>query len=163
MAKAKKLNSMRLLEANDIPYEAFEYDADEFHDAVEVAEIIGVPEFQVYKTLILQSVATDKPMIVILAGDRNVDLKRVAKAAGEKKVKMAKHADAEKMTGLQVGGISALMLMDKNWPIYLDSPATDLQNIYISAGQRGMQLRIPVTPLLNLIKPSVAEISTDVD
>lgn len=163
MAKSKKLNSMRLLEANDIPYEAFEYDSDEFHDAEEVAELIGVPAFQVYKTLIMQSVATEKPMIVVVAGDRQVDLKKVAKAAGEKKVKMAKHATAEQMTGLQVGGISPLMLTDKNWPLYLDSPATQLQNIYISAGQRGTQLRIPVTPLLNLLRPQIADLSVETE
>lgn len=160
MAKKKKLNSMRLLEANDIPYQAFEYDTG-FHDAMEVAEMIGAPEFAVYKTLIVESANSSDVYVVMVASDRELDLKKVASAVGEKKVKMAKQSDAEKMTGLQVGGISPLMLMDKNWIIVLDSPATQLQNIYISAGQRGMQLGVPVTPLMNLLKARIADVSTE--
>lgn len=156
--KSKKLNSMRLLEANNIPYEVLEYDAS-IKDAELVAESLGIPEFMVYKTLIVYSVATETPMIVILASENQLDLKKIATAAGEKKIKMMKHADAEKATNLQVGGISALMLMDKNWQVYLDSPATQLQHIVISAGQRGLQLRIPVTPLLSLLKARIADVS----
>ena len=156
--KQKKLNSMRLLEANNIPYEVLEYDAS-IKDAEQVAESIGLPEFMVYKTLITYSVATEQPMIVMLASETQLDLKKIATASGEKKVKMMKHADAEKATGLQVGGMTALMLMDKNWQVYIDSPATQLQNIVISAGQRGLQLRIPVSPLLTLIKARIADVS----
>jgi Cys-tRNA(Pro)/Cys-tRNA(Cys) deacylase len=85
----------------------------------------------------------------------------MATACGEKKVKMAKQADAEKLTGLQVGGISALMLTDKNWPVYIDQSATELQNIVISAGQRGTQLRLPLMPLLNLLAAKIAELTTE--
>lgn len=156
--KSTKLNSMRLLEANNIPYEVLEYDSS-IKDAELVAESLGIPEFMVYKTLIVYSVATETPMIVMLASENQLDLKKMATAAGEKKVKMMKHADAEKATKLQVGGISALMLMDKNWQVYIDSPATQLQNIVISAGQRGLQLRMPVTPLLTLLRARIADIS----
>ncbi|GAB5491557.1 MAG: aminoacyl-tRNA deacylase [Phototrophicaceae bacterium] len=160
--KQKKLNSMRLLEANNIPYEVLEYDPS-IRDAELVAESLGLPEFMVYKTLITYSVATETPMIVILASDTQLDLKKLATASGEKKVKMMKHADAEKATNLQVGGMTALMLMDKNWQVYIDSPATQLQNIVISAGQRGLQLRIPVTPLLPLIRARIADVSEQKD
>lgn len=155
--KQKKLNSMRLLEANKIPYEVFEYDAS-IKDAEQVAESVGMPEFMVYKTLIAYSVATEQPMIAMMASEDKLDLKKLAVASGEKKVKMMKHADAEKATGLQVGGISALMLMDKNWTVYIDSTATELQNIVISAGQRGLQLQIPVSPLLTLLKARIADL-----
>lgn len=158
--KQQKLNSMRLLEANNIPYEAIEYDSS-IKDAVQVAEAVGTPPFMVYKTLIVQSVATNNPMIVMIASENQLNLKKMAAAAGEKKVKMAKQADAEKMTGLQVGGISALMLTDKNWPVYIDQAATELQNIVISAGQRGTQLRLPLMPLLNLLGAKIAEVSTE--
>lgn len=162
MAKKKKqkLNSMRLLDANNIPYEVLEYDAS-IKDASLVAESLGIPDFMVYKTLITYSVATETPMIAMLAAERQLNLKQLASAANEKKMKLMKHADAEKLTGLQVGGISALMLMDKNWTTFLDAPATQLQNIVISAGQRGLQLRIPVTPLLNLLKARIADISDE--
>jgi Cys-tRNA(Pro)/Cys-tRNA(Cys) deacylase len=157
-----KLNSMRILEQHKIPYEVLEYDPDVTRDAEEVAELIGVPEFMVYKTLIVQSLASlNKPFVVMIASDRQLDLKRMAAATNEKKVQMAAHADAEKFTGLKVGGISALMLMDKNWKVYLDQPATQLQNIYISAGQRGIQLRVPVMPLMNLLRLKIADVSRE--
>ena len=156
----KKLNSMRILEQHKIPYEALEYD-DSTRDAVEVAELLGVPEFMVYKTLVVQSVATEKPFLVMIASDKHLDLKRMAAAAKEKKVRMAAHADAERLTGLKVGGISPLALIQKNWPVYLDQAATQLQHIMLSAGQRGTQLRVPVNALLNLIKPRLVDVSTD--
>jgi Cys-tRNA(Pro)/Cys-tRNA(Cys) deacylase len=96
----------------------------------------------------------------MIAADRQLDLKQMARAAGEKKVQMASHADAEKYTGLKVGGISALMLTHKNWDVYLDQAATQLQNIYISAGQRGVELRLPVNDLIQLLRPKIAEVST---
>lgn len=160
MTKTSKLNSMRLLDKANIPYEVLEYHADT-RDAEEVAELVGMPAFMVYKTLIVQSVATEKPLIVMLPCDKQLDLKRMASSAGEKKVKMALHTEAEKMTGLQVGGISALMLTDKNWKVYIDKSASELQNIVISAGQRGLQLRLPVLPLLNLLKARLADVATD--
>jgi Cys-tRNA(Pro)/Cys-tRNA(Cys) deacylase len=150
---------MRLLEANNIPYEVLEYDSS-IKDAEQVAEMVGMSPFMVYKTLIVQSVKTNAPFVAMIACDRHLDLKKMAAATAEKKVQMAKHSDAEKLTGLQVGGVSALMLMDKHWSIYIDQPATELQNIVISAGLRGMQLRIPVLPLLNLLKAKIAEISS---
>lgn len=160
--KQQKLNSMRILEVNNIPYEAIDYDSS-IKDAVQVAEAVGTPPLMVYKTLIVQSVATNNPMIVMIASERQLDLKKMASAAGEKKVKMARQADAEKLTGLQVGGISALMLTDKRWPVYIDQAATELQNIVISAGQRGTQLRLPLMPLLNLLGAKIAEVTTEED
>lgn len=160
MAKKKKLNSMRLLEANNIPYEAIDYDKS-IKDAGLVAEAVGLPEFMVFKTLMTYSVATEEAFVAMIPANTQLDLKKLASAANEKKVKMMKHADAEKATGLQVGGISPLMIMDKNWTLFINSSATEHQQIVISAGQRGTQLRIPVTPLLALLGARVADIATE--
>lgn len=157
---AAKLNSMRLLEAHDVPYEVLEYDAST-RDAEAVAELLGLPDFMVFKTLIAQPVSAGKPVVAVIPSNAQLHLKKLAKLTGEKKMKMASHADAEKLTGLQVGGISPLMLLDKNWTIYLDQSATALQHICISAGQRGLQLRVPVTPLLTVLGAKLAEISTE--
>lgn len=157
-----KLNSMRVLEQFKIPYEALEY-PDTIKDAEEVAEVLGIPYFMLYKTLVVQPDGAGKPMLAILACDRKLDLKKMALAAGLKKVRMAAHKDAESLTGLKVGGISALMLRDKNWQVYLDQPATELEHIVMSAGQRGIQLRIPVTPLINLLRTRLADISSEAD
>jgi Cys-tRNA(Pro)/Cys-tRNA(Cys) deacylase len=155
---AQKLNSMRLLESQQIPYEVVEYD-DSIHDAEVVAEVLGVPVWMVYKTLVVQLEGETKPILVMVAADRTLDLKKVALAAGAKKAHMAKHKDAEAMTGLKVGGIGALALTQKNWQVFLDSPATELQHILVNPGQRGINLRVPVTPLMRVTKARVAEVS----
>ncbi len=160
---SQKLNSMRLLEQHKVPYEALEY-PDTIHDAEEVAEVLGIPYFTVFKTLVMQAVDNPqqtKPYLVMVPSERKLDLKKMALAAGVKKVKMAAHKDAESLTGLKVGGISALALTSKNWQVYLDQSATQLQHIVISAGQRGIQLRVPVTPLISVLRVRIADVSSE--
>lgn len=160
---SQKLNSMRVLEQHKIPYEALEY-PDTIHDAEEVAEVLGIPYHTVFKTLVVQAVDNPqqtKPYLVMVPSERRLDLKKMALAAGVKKVKMAAHKDAESLTGLKVGGISALTLTAKSWQVFLDQSATELQHIVISAGQRGTQLRVPVTPLISLLRVRLADVSSD--
>lgn len=154
---SKKLNSMRVLEQHDILYELVTYD-DSIHDAELLAEAVGVPPEIVYKTLVVDT-GEKKPLLALIAANRRLDLKKLAKVAGYKKLAMASHAEAEKWTGLKVGGISPLMLMDRNWRTFIDQPVTQLQQIMVSAGQRGMNLRVPTVDLLRLLKPVIAEIS----
>ena len=155
-----QLNSMRLLEQNKIPYEAIEY-SDELRDAEEVAEALGVPPALVYKTLVVEPVGEKKPALAIIACNRVLDLKKLAVVMGVKKVGMAAHKDAESMTGLKVGGISSLALTQKNWPVYLDEPAMALEHIMMSAGQRGMQLRVPTAAFMRLVRARVGGISAE--
>lgn len=155
-----KLNSMRFLEQSKIPYEALEY-PDDIHDAREVAEALGLPYFMVYKTLVVQFEGNPKPALVMVASDRRLDLKKVALAGGAKKARMATHKDAESLTGLKVGGISPLALRDRNWAVFIDAPATELEHIVLSAGQRGVQLRVSVVPLVNLLRVRVADVGED--
>ncbi len=153
---------MRILDQHKIPYEVLEY-PDTIKDAQEVADALGLPYFMVYKTLVVQpddGKTGSKPLLAILACERRLDLKKLAVAAGHKKLRMAAHKDAEALTGLKVGGISSLMLRDKNWQVYLDQPATELEHVVMSAGQRGIQLRVPTTPLISLLRARLAEIST---
>lgn len=155
--KSVKLNSMRLLESNGIHYEAKYYDEAIADDAVDVARLIGVEVSEVYKTLVVERVGGGKPVLVMIAADKHLDLKKFAAAIKQKKVAMASHADAEKMTGLKVGGIGALMLVHKNWEVYLDQPAADLEYICVSAGQRGINLRVPVKGLVQVLKAKFVE------
>jgi Cys-tRNA(Pro)/Cys-tRNA(Cys) deacylase len=159
---APKLNSMRWLDQQKMPYEVLEY-PDNIHDAEEVAEALGLPYFMVYKTLVAQPEGQDKPALAIIPSELRLDLKRLAQAAGVKKARMVSHKDAEAMTGLKVGGISALALREKHWPVYLDQSASELEHIVISAGQRGIQIRVPTGPLISLLRPRLAAIATDVD
>jgi Cys-tRNA(Pro)/Cys-tRNA(Cys) deacylase len=159
---AAKLNSMRLLDQYKVPYEVLQY-PDTIKDAEEVAEALGIPYFMVYKTLVAQPDDGGKPFLAIVPSDRKLDLKKLALAAGVKKVRMAAHKDAESLTGLKVGGISALALRDKNWQVYLDQSATALEHIVMSAGQRGLQIRVPTTPIINLLRVRLGDISSESD
>lgn len=154
--KPIKLNSMRFLETQKIPYEALTYD-DSAEDAVAVAEILGVLPAHLFKTLVVERGSGGKPILVMIPSDRQLDLKKLAAAIGEKKVNMAAYAEAEAQTGLKVGGIGALALTHKNWAVYLDSSATQLQHICVSAGQRGVNLRVPVADLVRILKVIVID------
>jgi Cys-tRNA(Pro)/Cys-tRNA(Cys) deacylase len=143
-----KLNSMRVLEAHDVPYEVFTYPPSR-HSALEVAELAGVPPAQVYKTLVVGR-GRGKPLLVMIAGDRQLNLKRLATSIGEKKLRMASHREAERLTGLQVGGISALALLNRGFDALVDQAVMEQSHIYVSAGQRGVNLRLAVDDLLRV-------------
>lgn len=156
MAKTKKLNSMRLLDARSIPYETRHYDP-QIRDAEAVAEAVGLPADEVFKTLVVERTARKKPVLVMLPCNCSVNMKRLAKALGEKKVALAPHAAAERLTGLKVGGISALALMQKRWEVCLDSRYRT--HIVISAGQRGTQLRLETKALIDLLTCRIVDVA----
>ncbi len=141
---------MRLLDANSIRYDVHHYDKS-IRDAQQVAGAVGFAADEVFKTLVAEVPSSRKPLLVMLPSNRQLNLKRLAKALGEKKVALASHADAEKLTGLQVGGISALALLGKSWDVYLDRRAEALERIVISAGQRGIQVRLETGALIKLL------------
>lgn len=145
----EKTNSMRLLERQGIPYEVYTFSPD-IHSAVGVAEVTGIPAREVFKTLVLLRPG-GKPILVIAPGDSEVDLRKVAAAVGEKKVALASHREAEALTGLQVGGISALALRDKRFPVYLDRSALAHERIMVSAGKRGVNLRLSPHDLIRAV------------
>jgi Cys-tRNA(Pro)/Cys-tRNA(Cys) deacylase len=155
-----KLNSMRLLEKHKVPYEVVEY-PNNLRDAEQIAEVLGVPPHLVYKTLVVEPVGGGKPSLAMIASQRVLDLKKMAAVMGVKKVTMASHKDAERLTGLKVGGISALALTHKNWAVYLDQPAIEQEHILMSAGQRGLDLQVPTAALLRVIQAKVVEIGAD--
>ncbi len=135
-------NVTRLLDARRIPYEVFEL-SPEKHSAEETAALLGVPEDHVYKTLVvLREAKGKKPLLVMVPGGRELDLKRLAASLGEKKLKMATQQEAENLTGLLTGGISALALLNKGFEICLERAALGLPFIHVSAGQRGANLRL---------------------
>ena len=152
-------NVTRLLDARTVPYTPVEYDADRFHSAEEVAELIGAPAGQVYKTIVvLREEKGKRPLLVIVPGDREVDLKRLAAAVGEKKLRVAPQREAEALTKLQVGGISALALIGRGFEVCLDQGAARFADdgIYVSGGQRGLNIRLRPADLLALTGGSYA-------
>ena len=141
--RRNKTNSMRVLEQRKVSYEVYEFPPD-VHSAVGVAETLDFPVREVYKTLVVMPPGKVRPILVVVQGDREVSLKRLGVALGQKGFRMATHQEAESLTGLQVGGISALARMNKQWPVYVDTPAADLAEFVVSAGKRGVNLRLKV-------------------
>jgi Cys-tRNA(Pro)/Cys-tRNA(Cys) deacylase len=142
-------NVTRLLDARKVGYELFELPASaDKHTAEETAALLGVPEHQVYKTLVvLREARGQKPLLVMVPAGQEVSLKALAASLGEKKLRMATQREAESLTGLQVGGISALALLHRGFQICLDRRALGLTDMHISAGQRGLNLRLSVEDL----------------
>lgn len=155
-----KNNVTRFLDAQKVKYEAFTYDYDAgVHSAVEVAAAIGLPPGQVFKTLVaLADEPNRKPMLVIIPGPDTLDLKALAKAVNAKKVKMSTHEQAEQLTGLQTGGISALALINKGFDVYLDDQANAFTAVAVSAGQRGANILLPVKDLVRLTRARVVRL-----
>jgi Cys-tRNA(Pro)/Cys-tRNA(Cys) deacylase len=119
------------------------------HDAIGVAAFAGLPTSEVYKTLVvLAGPAPGRPALILEPADSALDLKGAAQAMGVKRVEMASHAQAEQLTGLKVGGISALALTHKPWPVFIDRRAEGLETIVVSAGQRGRNLRLRVADFI---------------
>lgn len=153
-----KTNTMRVLDARGVPYETYAF-PPEVHSAEGVAQVVGVPVSQVYKTLVVVR-KRGRPLLVMIAGHRELDLKRLAKAVGEKKLRMATYKEAESLTGLEVGGISALPLLSRGFEVYIDQAAAKLQRVLVSAGCRGINLGIAVEHLIRVTKAKVIECSS---
>lgn len=150
-----KTNAMRVLEARKIPYEIFVYDAaGEFHSAAEAAALLGAPVEAVYKTLVVlnedASGSRKKPLLVMVASAREIDLRVLAKSVGAKKLRMATKKEAEQLTGAQIGGISALAQLNKGFEILLDETANTLEWIHVSGGARGVDLKLRVADLVRV-------------
>ena len=152
-------NVTRLLEARKIQYTAHELPGEKL-GALEAARLLKVPPDQVFKTIVLKRETRGKYILAVIPGDKEVDLKAVARCIGEKKVLVPTEREAEKITGLQAGGISPLALIHKGFQVFLDSSASNQTEIYISAGQRGLMVSLPVDALLTLTSAQLAEISS---
>lgn len=158
--KTTKTLAMRILDGKGIPYNAMTYEVADHLSASEVAAAIGLPPEQTFKTLVvLPERAGARPLLALIPGNSQLDLKKLAAAAGEKKVQMAAHKEAERLTGLEKGGISPLALMDKGWAVYVDETAILFERIEISAGKVGMGVLAPVEPLLALLRATLVDIS----
>jgi Cys-tRNA(Pro)/Cys-tRNA(Cys) deacylase len=142
-------NVTRLLDARKIKYTALETPAEKL-GALETAQFLGVDPNIVYKTIVVRCEKPRKPLLVVVPGPREVDLKKLAAALGEKKVSLPSEHEAEEMTGLQAGGISPLALINKGFQVVIDSSAGALGEIHVSGGKRGLNIKLPVEDLARL-------------
>jgi Cys-tRNA(Pro)/Cys-tRNA(Cys) deacylase len=144
----RKTNAMRLLDARAIDYTPVEF-SPSLHSGAEVAAAIGQPPERVFKTLVAIA-DPDNWLLVVVPSNRELNLRKCAAAIGAKRVRMATRKEAESKTGLLAGGISPLALLDKPFTVYLDLQAVQWDSIYLSAGQRGYNLRIGVENFMSV-------------
>ena len=155
-----KNNVTRFLDLHGIPYQAFKLPPEKL-SAVEAANILGVDPELVFKTIVVTREARGKPILAMVPGNCELDLKALARTLGEKKVHLATHKQAEQLTGLQTGGISPLALLQRGFQIVVDSSVQTLDEIYISGGKRGLNIRIPTEALITLTDAEVDSISRE--
>lgn len=139
MKHNKKTNAARKLDELKIEYKIVEYPVDEEHlDAIHVAQEVGMPAAQVFKTLCVRG---DKNgvMFAVIPGDGELDLKALAKVSGNKRAELVALKEVLPLTGYIRGGCSPLGAK-KNYPVYMDASCNNWPEIAISAGQRGMQI-----------------------
>lgn len=142
-------NVTRFLDARKVKYLAHEIPAEKL-GAVDVALLMGVPVGQVFKTIVTKR-EKGKPVLTVIPGPHVVDLKLLAAFLGEKKMYLPSEREAEQLTGLQAGGISPLALINKGFQVVIDSAAQSFTEIYISGGQRGLDIKLGIADLIKLV------------
>ena len=157
MSGINKTNAARLLDKAKIKYELVPYEVDE-NDlaATHIATQLGEDIRQVFKTLVLKGDKTGH-FVCVVPGDAEVDLKKAAKVSGNKKVELIPMKELLPTTGYIRGGCSPVG-MKKVFPTYFHSTCMDFDYIYVSAGVRGLQLKIAPADLVKYVRASVAEI-----
>ncbi len=156
--KIDKTNAARLLDRAKIAYELIPYVVDEEHlAATHVAEQLGEPIECVFKTLILKGDRTGY-FVCVVPGDHEVDLKAAARVSGNKKCDLIPMKELLPTTGYIRGGCSPIG-MKRPFPTFIHSSVGCHEAIYISAGVRGLQIKIAPADLITFVGATVADIS----
>lgn len=158
MAKNKeiKTNAMRILEKEKISFICHTYECDEFTDGIQIADMLSLPHEKVYKTLV--TIGNSKNYFVfVIPVARELDLKKAAKAVGEKSVSMIHVKDINQVTGYIRGGCTAVG-MKKQYVTRLDESARSKDKIYVSGGRIGSQIELKPDDLLKACRGEYADI-----
>jgi len=155
--KHQKTNAARILDRMGITYELVAYEVDESDlSAVHVAAQLGQNVEQVFKTILLRG-DRNGVFVCIVPGAEEVNLKLAASVSGNKKAETVAMKELLPLTGYIRGGCSPLG-MKKPYPIYLHSSANQFPFVYISAGQRGLQLKLSPTDLIKAVNATVTDL-----
>ncbi|MCR5589290.1 MAG: Cys-tRNA(Pro) deacylase [Bacteroidales bacterium] len=156
--KINKTNAARHLDQLKVNYELIPYEVDENNLGAEhIAELLGQPIEQVFKTLVLRGDKTGL-FVCVIPGAEEVDLKKAAKVTGNKKVEMIHVKELLPLTGYIRGGCSPIG-MKKPLPTWFHQTLTDYDTVYCSAGQRGLQFHIAPQDLLRAAKGTLADLT----
>ena len=134
---------------------AYDYDPNAERVGLQAAEAMGVAPAVVLKTLMVE--VDGKPACVVVPSDREVSMKKAASAFGGKNAHMMKPADAERLTGYKVGGISPFG-QRKPTPTAVEETATLAEEVFLNGGQRGLQIRIKPDDLIRALDATVADL-----
>lgn len=158
MAKQKeiKTNAMRILEKKKIPFTHLTYECEEFIDGGQIADMLKLPHEKVFKTLV--TIGADKNYYVfVIAIDEELDLKKAAKAVGQKSVAMIPVKDINTITGYIRGGCTAIG-MKKQYKTVIDIQAKELETMIVSGGRIGSQIELKPSDLCEAANASFEEI-----
>lgn len=153
MAKNDKTNVMRLLDGAKIPYQDHCYVESGVISGTDVARVLGQPPERVFKTLVTEGAGREHYVFVVPV-EKELDLKKAAKAVGEKSVAMIKSKELLPLTGYIHGGCSPIG-MKKPFPTFIHESALLYDSIYISAGIRGLQICIAPQDLIQFINADI--------
>lgn len=156
--KIAKTNAIRLLEQRKISFSVKEYEFSGDHvGAKNTALQLGIEEGHIFKTLVAVGNKTG-PIVAVIPGNKELDLKKIAKVSGNKKVEMLPMKELEPLTGYIHGGCSPVG-MKKQFPTFFAKEAEELNVFHCSAGLRGLQLTIAPDELVKLLRSSYVEIT----
>ena len=154
--KEEKTNVMRTLDQKKIPYTAFSYDPNGPIDGVSVAAETGLDAASVFKTLVTKG-ASGAYYVFDIPVAENLDLKKAAKAVGEKSVAMLPQKELLPLTGYVHGGCSPVG-MKKQFPTVFHETVNELALVAVSAGKIGHQVQVKPDDLLNLLRAKTADV-----
>ena len=158
--KINKTNVARILDSKKIPYTLIPYTVDENNlAATHIAEELNENIEQVFKTLILQG---DRQgyFVCVIPGNKEVDLKKAAKISGNKKTEMIPMKELLPITGYIRGGCSPIG-MKKPFPTWFHHTCNNFDYIYLSAGVRGLQIKVKASDIISLINASTADLISE--
>lgn len=156
MKKEEKTNVMRALDGKKIPYASHSYEPDATMTGEEIAGLLGEDPAQVFKTLVTEG-KSGAHYVFVVPVEAELDLKKAAKASGEKSVSMIRQKELLPMTGYVHGGCSPIG-MKKQFPTYLHETAAGLERIFVSAGKVGYQIELDPKDLISVAGCTLADI-----
>lgn len=157
MKQEEKTNVTRLLESRKIPFTVHTYDPDSSLTGAQIAALLGEDADHVFKTLVTQG-KSNQHYVFVIPVTRELDLKKAAKAAGEKSVSMIPQKDLLPLTGYVHGGCSPIG-MKKVFPTFLHESAREMERIFVSGGKVGTQIELAPERLAGLVRVDYADVA----
>ena len=157
MKKEEKTNVMRVLDGKKIPYESHSYEPDATLTGEEIAGILGEDPDKVFKTLVKQG-KSGAYYVFVVPVQAELDLKKAAKASGEKSISMIRQNELLPLTGYVHGGCSPIG-MKKQFPTWVHETMTGYEKVFVSAGKVGFQIELSPTDLIAVTGCKTADIT----